>query len=163
MDRIMPIDLERAEIRKTFRGYDPTTVDHLLRASARTIEGLLAETQQLREQNERQRFELDRTRADETTLKETLVLAQKTADETRASAQKHADAIIEEARQTALAERIACQQKLSEMRWEIEKLRHDRTRYAEEMREILNRQLRELDIQLPSLAVIEGQAMATGS
>ena len=163
MDRIMPIDLERAEIRKTFRGYDTNTVDDLLRASARTIEILLSEAQQLREQNERQRFELDRTRADENTLKDTLVLAQKTADETRAAAQKHADAIIEEARQTALAERVACQQKLSEMRWEIEKMRHERSRFTEEMRDILTRQLRELDIELPTLAIVDGQAIASGA
>ncbi len=163
MDRILPIDLERAEIRKTFRGYDPQAVDELLRAAARTIEVQLIDNQQLREQNERQRFELERTRADETTLKDTLILAQKTADETRVAAQRHADAIIEEARQSALAERVACQQKLSEIRWEIERLRHEKTRFTDEMRDLLTRQLRQLDTSIPTLAVVEGDAMNVGA
>lgn len=157
MDRIMPIDLERAEIKKTFRGYDPTTVDGLLQAASRTIEQLLADNNRLREQVERQRFELERARADENTLKETLLLAQKTADDTRAIAQRHADVIIEEARQSALSERVAGQQRLSEIRWEIERARQERSRALEEWRDFLNRQLRE--IETPMFAVIESESI----
>lgn len=42
------------------------------------------------------------------------------------AAQKHADLIIEEARQGALAERVSAQRSLSEMRWELERLRQER-------------------------------------
>ena len=156
MDRIMPIDLERPALRKGFRGYDVAAVDALLARTAATLVELLAENGRLREQNEIQKAEVERFRADEGLLRDALVLAQRTADETRASAQRHAEVILEEARQAALAERMAVQQKVSELRWEFDRLRVDRDRFVAETRALLERQLRELEA--PPLSVVEGSA-----
>ncbi len=159
MDRIMPIDLEHADIKKVFRGFDPNTVDALLSAAASTIQGQLNDLQIMREQNERLRFEQDLHRSSEDTLKQTLFLAQKTADETRAAAQRQGDLIIEEARQAALAERIAGHQAVSQMRWEVERLRSERDRYQSEMRDLLTRQLREIEAITPTVALVDDTAL----
>jgi len=145
MERIMPIDLERPELRMKFRGYDRNGADRLLSGAAKTLQEVLQENANLRHELERLRGEVDLARQQERTLKEVLVVAQKTADETRASAHKEAALILEEARQAAMAERMADQQKLSETRWEIERLRADRGRFEQEMRELLDRHRRELD------------------
>jgi tryptophan 2,3-dioxygenase len=84
-------------------------------------------------------------------------MAQKSAEETRLAAQKQADATIEEARQAALAERMASQQKLSEIRWDIERLRAERVRYADEFRTLLDRHQREL-AHVIGLTVVNGEA-----
>ena len=155
MDRIMPIDLERVQLRKSFRGYETSKVDELIRASTDTLQSLLIENAALKEEMERQRQELDRTRLQENTLKDALLLAQKAADDTRAAAQRHAENIIEEARQAALAERISMQQHVSEMRWDIERLKTERQRFESEFKALLDRYQRDLTV-VPILSVIQG-------
>lgn len=159
MDRIMPIDLERPELRKKLRGYDPSAVDRLLAGAAKTLQELLMENAALREELTRVRAESDALRQQEGTLKDVLVLAQKAADETRALAKREADAIVEEARQSAMAERMDTQQRLSELRWEIDRLRADRTRYVEEFRALIERHQRDLASEV-RLTVVEGDAAA---
>jgi len=144
MDRIMPIDLERTELRKTLRGYEPEAVDRLLQGASQTMQALLVENEELRERLARQSEELERTRLQEQTLRDVLVVAQRAADETRLAAQRQADAMLEEARQAALAERMAVQQQVSEARWEYERLRGERMRFAEEFRLLLERHQRDL-------------------
>ena len=162
MDRIMPIDLERAKLRKSFRGYERVKVDALLAGAAESLQALLVENSNLREQVERQLRDLERTKIEENTLKDALLLCQKAADETRAAAHKHADAILEEARQSALAERIASQQQISEMRWDIERLRSERKRFEDEFKSMLDRYQRDISVT-PIFRIVEGDVAAVGS
>jgi len=155
MDRIMPIDLERARLRKSFRGYETTQVDTLLSESAQSLQALLMENATLREQVERQWKDLERCKLEENTLKDAILLAQKAADETRAAAHKHAESILEEARLAALAERVSVQQQVSELRWDLERLRSDRRRFEDEFKAMLDRYQRDVTV-VPMLSVIDG-------
>jgi len=159
MDRLMPIDLERAQLRKSFRGYETSAVDDLVKRSAETLGSLLVETASLRDEVERQRQELDRTRLQENTLKDALMLAQKAADDTRAAAHRHGENILEEARQAALAEKIAVQQQITEMRWDLERLRTEKQRFEAEFKSMLDRYQRDLP-GAPVLSVIQGDVRA---
>lgn len=159
MDRLMPIDLERVQLRKSFRGYEISSVDDLLKKATEALQTLLIENAALREETERQRQELERTRVLEGTLKDALILAQKAADETRASAQRHGENMIEEARQAALAERIAVQQQVTETRWELERLRGEKKHFQAEFQAMLHRYQRDIAV-VPVLSVIEGDARA---
>ncbi len=159
MDRIMPVDLDRTKLRKSFRGYEIAEVDEVLKVCARTIEALLTENQALKLESERLKLDLESKRAQEDLLKETLLLAQKGADDTRTAARAHADAILEEARQSALAERVAVQQKVSELRWDLERLKAERQRFADDFRAILEGHLRGLTIEpITGLSVVNGDA-----
>ncbi len=157
MDRIMPIDLERVQLRKRFRGYETSAVDKLLKGAADSLQNSLIENVALREEVERQRQELDRTRAQEDTLKDALLLAQKAADETRAAAQRHAESIMEEARQAASTERHSLQRQTDDLRWDLERLRTERERFEADFRSMLDRYQRDLSV-IPLLNVIEGGA-----
>jgi len=157
MDRIMPIDLERAKLKKSLRGYDTRAVEELLARASQALQALLGENADLREQVERQWRDLEKTKLEENTLKDALILAQKAADETRAAAQKHADAILEEARQSALAEKVAVQQQVSEMRWEIERMKIDRKRFEEDFKALLDRYQREMSGPTV-ISVVDGAA-----
>lgn len=168
MDRIMPIDLERPDLRKRIRGYDVRAVDALLRGAARSLHELRMENETLRDRLTGQTDELERAQSQERLMSDVLVNAQRAADETRAAAQKHADAILEEARLAALAERVAGQQQVSELRYEIERLRSDRARMEADTRAFLERMLRELGpaqltqavIEAPTLTIVHGEADA---
>jgi cell division initiation protein len=139
MERIMPIDLEQPSLRKGLIGYDRAATDRLLLGAARSLQDVLVENGALRQELERLRADAGIVREQEKVLKEVLVLAQKAADETRITAQRQADVILEEARQSALAERMNCQQKISEMRWDLERLRNERNRFSEEFKALLER------------------------
>jgi cell division initiation protein len=159
MDRIMPVDLDRTKLRKSFRGYEIAEVDETLKVCARTIEALLTENQTLKQESERLKVELEAKRGQEDLLRETLLLAQKSADDTRTAARAHADAILEEARQSALAERVSVQQKVSELRWDLERLKTERQRFTEDFRAILEGHLRGLTIEpITGLSVVNGDA-----
>ncbi len=159
MDRIMPIDLERVQLRKSFRGYETSAVDQLIKGSAESLQQLLVENSALKDELERHRHEIDKTRLQENTLKDALLLGQKAADDTRAAAHRQAEVILEEARQSALAEKIAMQQQVSELRWDIERLRTDRQRFEAEFKALLDRYSRDLTV-IPLLSVIHGDAKA---
>jgi cell division septum initiation protein DivIVA len=171
MDRIMPIDLERPDLRKRIRGYDVRAVDALLRGAARSLHELRMENEALRERLAGQTEELERAHGQERLMSDVLINAQRAADETRVAAQKHADAMVEEARLAALAEKVAGQQQISEIRYEIEKLRAERARMEADTRSLLERMLRELGpaqvtqpvIDAPTLTIVEGEADAVNA
>jgi len=159
MDRILPIDLAHPKLRKSLRGYDVSAVEDLLQQAAKSLESFIAENVSLREQNETFRQELEGYRGQDTILRDTLVVAQRAADETRSVAQKHADVILEEARQAAVSERMSVQQKVSELQWDLERLRNERQRFTEDFKMLVDRYSRELALlSSANLSVIEGEA-----
>lgn len=144
MDRLTPLDLERAEIPIRFRGYDRNSVDQLLDRASKEIERLLNELRSLQSVHEASLKELSRLREHEETVKEAIVLAQRVADETRASAHREADLIREEAsRAKSEAVRLA-QAETEALRREIERL--------EEVRRSIRSRLRVLAGDLERLA-----------
>lgn len=158
MERMMPIDLERKKLKKGLRGYDTHEVDALLERAAKEIETLLGELKQTRELSERQRAEIETFRAQESTLKEALLLAQRTADETRFTAHKEADLIVEEARRKAADLETQTQTRINDLRWELERLRLDRQRFVTGFRALLESHLREIAEQDPPLSILENPA-----
>ncbi|MCL6451873.1 MAG: DivIVA domain-containing protein [Acetobacteraceae bacterium] len=95
---LTPLDIHNREFRRSFRGYDPDEVDDFLDQVVKEFESLLAESAQLKERAEDLEEELGRYRAMEATLRDSLVLATRTAEEVKAAAQKEAEALLEEAR-----------------------------------------------------------------
>lgn len=156
----MPIDLEHTNFKRAFRGYAPEGVDQLIQRCSQEIETLLGENVRLRDQIAGLEETVARYRMEEQTLRDSIVMAQRAADDTRASANRHADVILEEARQSALAEKIAVQQKVSELRWEIERLKDERRRHMGEYKAFLERQLREIEpVTLSAQAVVESESV----
>lgn len=159
MERMMPLDLERADLRPTFRGYDRSQVQALLQRSAKEMATLRSELDQLNNEMSKLRQELDGYRGQENLLKEALILAQRTADETRASAHKEADLIVEEARQKATETESQMQTKINDLRWEIERLRLDKQKFLNQFRGMLEAQLRDI-AEVGGFAVVEGDVQA---
>lgn len=98
MQRITPIDIQHKTFKKALQGYDRAEVDQFLDEIIETLEddaqhraALEAEIADLRER-------ISHFKAMEESLQNTLILAQRTADEVKASAHKEADLIKEQAR-----------------------------------------------------------------
>jgi len=95
--RLTVLEIETKRFRKRLRGYDPAAVDAFLQEVAAHYEEVLTENHRLREEVIGLRQEAERYRAIEDALKESLVLAQRSADETRSNAHKEAELILREA------------------------------------------------------------------
>ncbi len=154
MERLRPLDLEKTQFKSSFRGYDKATVDLIVARAAREIETLLGELKHAQETATHALTELEHFRAQESTLKEALILAQKASDETRANAHKQAELIEEQAQQRALELERQAQQKVRDLRWEIERLSLDRHKFEQRLRSLLDEHMRLLDIDRPYQPVL---------
>jgi cell division initiation protein len=100
---VTPHDLRNAELREAFRGYRPDEVEELLERAAVTLERMHERTRLLQERIGQVEQEAANGREMESVLRQTLLLAQRTADETVTSAHEKARQLVEEAEDRALA------------------------------------------------------------
>jgi cell division initiation protein len=145
MDRLTPLDLQKAKLPSRLRGFDRKATQALLGRAAEEIEALRKELRHAKEMADGALRELEIYRAQEATLREALVLAQKTADEARANARREAELIVEEAQRRAAEVRREAEQQLSQLRWDIERLHVERGHLRERMRAMLEAMLRALE------------------
>lgn len=139
--RLTPIDITNKRFRRALRGYRPSEVDEFLAEVGADYEAVVVENARLREQMAQMQEELERYRAMEDAMKEALVLAQRTADELRASAHKDAEIIRAQAE-------IQIRQQFEQHRRAIEELHTARQRFAIELRSVLNGMLEFVDRHL---------------
>ncbi|MCL4439799.1 MAG: DivIVA domain-containing protein [Firmicutes bacterium] len=93
-----PLDLRNREFRKAFRGYVEEEVDGFLELVITDYEDLYRENLSLREQLAQKEDNISHYRHLEETLKSTLVVAQKTAEDVRSAAEKESMALLANAR-----------------------------------------------------------------
>ncbi|MHB8145948.1 MAG: DivIVA domain-containing protein [Vulcanimicrobiaceae bacterium] len=150
----MPIDIQHKSFKKALQGYDRTEVDQFLDEVIETLEddahqrvALEAEIADLKER-------ISHFKAMEESLQNTLVLAQRTADEVKASAHKEADLIREQARVTAEREITSYNDAIAEVRREHQRTIEHNERVKSELRSLLMTHLSLLDnaMRVPSPA-----------
>jgi cell division initiation protein len=95
--RIAPLDMRQPRFRTVMRGFDKTEVVAFLTEAADDYESALRENDRLRQDLGRSESLLVEHRERENTLRNTLVTAQKLADEIKASAQNEAQLMLREA------------------------------------------------------------------
>ncbi|SMP46795.1 DivIVA domain-containing protein [Anoxynatronum buryatiense] len=98
---ITPLDIQNKEFKKSVRGYNESEVDAFLDQVMADYEQLFKENMELKEQLERDSKQVEKYKQMEETLKETLVVAQSSAEELRSNALKKADLLVEEAEMRA--------------------------------------------------------------
>ena len=94
---LTPMDIHNREFKKALRGYKESEVDEFLDIVVADYEKLLRENERLKEQVRYTDKELTHYRNLEKNLQDTLVVAQKTADEVVSSAKKNAKEMRENA------------------------------------------------------------------
>lgn len=136
---LKPMDIADREFKKTLRGYDPLEVDAFL---DQIVDDVQIYAERLQE-NERLITQLREKQQGyeqiKETLQETLLFAQKSAEDRTRSAECQAEAILAEAR--AEAERILADSRghTGALRQEIDDLRELRDRFLADFRALLSR------------------------
>lgn len=145
MQKITPIDIQHKTFKRALQGYDRTEVDQFLDELIETMEdsaglraALEAEIADLKER-------ISHFKAMEESLHNTLVLAQRTADEVKASAHKESDLIREQARLAAEREITGYSEAISEVRREHQRAMEETEKARSELRSLLTTHLALLD------------------
>jgi cell division initiation protein len=126
---ISALEIRKRQFAKSFRGFDPVEVTSFLESFAEDVEEMSRELDELERENTRLRDENARHRETEVTLKETLLLAQRSADSLRETSEKDAGRILNEAE--SKAERMVQQgfERMAETEKKIRELRMERRNF----------------------------------
>ncbi len=98
MQGMLPVDIANRKFPRAFRGYSRREVEAFREQVAAALEEALAENKRLRQEMEELQRQLQGYRSIEDTLKEALVMAERTAEERREQALHEAQIIVERAR-----------------------------------------------------------------
>ncbi|MBI2263601.1 MAG: DivIVA domain-containing protein [Armatimonadetes bacterium] len=143
--RLTPIDIKHYEFKRVFKGYSEEEVQDFLDKIFKSYGDVYSENLEIKESLERQKELLSHYQNVEESLKNTLVIAQKTAEEMIVNAQKEADRIVQEA--ASAAERIKenATRSLDDLLRELAALRYEKRRFLLEFRALLETYGRMLD------------------
>ncbi len=118
-----PVEIRHLRLGRRLLGYDPSATDRLLEDVAASFEDVWRERADLRDELERLEGELQRHREVEEALRNTLLSAERMADELRAQAHREADVIVAEARGKARQVNAEGEAERERIRTEIRRLR----------------------------------------
>lgn len=108
---ITGMEIRNHQFSKSFRGYREEEVKEFIQQVAHDYETLYAENSQLKENIQKQLFELDKYRKIEGTMNNSLILAQQTAEELKVNARLEAVKILEDLK-GSIAEMVASYQEM---------------------------------------------------
>ena len=98
---LTPMDIHTKEFGRSFRGFDETEVNDFLNEIMKAYAAVLDENERLRAELSREQAANDEFRRIEQSMRETLIVAQKTAEEVSSSAKQNADRMLEAAAKEA--------------------------------------------------------------
>ena len=124
--KVTPLDLRQQKFRTVMRGYDRAEVESFLGETADDYEQALREADRLKDELGRAQAALDEHRESERNLRNTLLTAQRLADEIRSSAEAEAKRMVREAEGRAELLLQKAQSRLDEVQREIDGLRQKR-------------------------------------
>jgi cell division initiation protein len=113
--KLTPLEIQNKEFKRGFRGYAEDDVEEFLDEVLKDYEFLYKENMDLKEKIKTMENQIAQYQNLENTLKDTLLVAQETAESVKNLGQKEAEAIIADARKKA-------QQMIEEAEWKVEKL-----------------------------------------
>ncbi len=149
--RFTPLDIQRREFEKAFRGLDEAEVRAFLHEVAAEWEELLGTDQRLREEvldlreRNRQYQEQDRI------FRETLLQAQRTKEDLLAVAQREKELLLREAQFKADGIVRDAEQRAIELEVQLRNLKLERARFLQEFEALLGRTRRFIQEEAPEV------------
>jgi cell division initiation protein len=137
MEKITPVDIQHKSFKKALQGYERADVDKFLDEIIETLEDEAQQRAALEAEIADLKERVSHFKAIEETLQNTLVLAQRTADEVKASAHKEADLIREQARLANEREIAGYSDTISDVRREQQRALEATEKAKSELRSLL--------------------------
>jgi cell division initiation protein len=151
--KITPIDISGHRFAKRMRGYDPEEVRSFLNLVSSEFERIVIDNNALREELAAIKAGIADYKERERILKETLVTAQKLAEDIRGEARKEAQLIVKEAELKGGQLLDQAARKASQLEGVIQNLRVERDAFEQRIRSCVEQHLRLLDMHRKDEAV----------
>ena len=120
---LTPVEIRHVTLGRRLLGYDRGATEDLLERIVESYEAVWRERADLVEELERMEGEIARFRELEVLLRNTLVSAERSADDIRGQARREADLVLEEARAKARETTVAAEAERERVKAEIRRLR----------------------------------------
>ncbi len=137
MRSITPHDIQNKQFRMKFRGFDVEEVSSFLELIREELEDLLRENAELKDQLNRADEQLIEYRKMDSTLRETLLVAQQMVEEYKTNARKEAELIKKEAELEAENIIKQAQEKVIKIHEDIVDLKGIRRHFKEELKRLI--------------------------
>lgn len=158
--RLTPLDIQNHHFAQRLRGYDPEEVQAFHRMVAEDFEGLIRESERLRERIRELESRVEEMGAREALLRQTLVTAQEVSEDLRRTAAKEAEVMLAEAEVRAEKVLDAAHRRVAKLAEDIREMRMLRTRLAASVRSAIETHLTILDGlagELPDDPILDGK------
>ena len=142
---LTPLEIHNTEFKRTFRGYSEDEVDDFLQRLVKDYEKLYQDNIELRETIERLNNKLEHYQHIESTLHNTLVIAQETAEGVKLNAKKQTEMLTREAETRSQKMLEEANVKARRLTAEHEELQKHMQVYRGRMRSLIKSQLDLLD------------------
>lgn len=143
--KLTPLDIHNKEFAKTFRGYSEDEVDEFLDLIVAEFERLIRMNEELSANISGLESRVEHYKGLEETLKNAIVLAQKTSDEIKEAAAREADAVKRQAEAEADRIRNEAGSALKKSYEDVQDQRNRLTRFKVELRSFLQSTLDMVD------------------
>ncbi len=140
--RITPLDVRKQEFRKAVRGFDCDEVRAFLSTLADEYETVLVDNKQIREMIMDQEDKIEEYQGMERNLRDTLMTAERVMKETRETASKKGELIIQDAELQARQVLEECRLRTEELRREIMSLRKEKESYLGRFKSLAEAQIK---------------------
>lgn len=144
--KITPLDIQNHKFRSRLWGCDREEVSIFLEMVAAELEEKIKENHYLTEELSRLKAQLAEYRDREQTLKETMMMAQKIAQDMKNNVVKEAQVILSEAELEAERIQERAQGRVVELEEKIQELKRERLLLEEDLRATLTTHLKLLDV-----------------
>ena len=146
-DRLTAMDVEKQEFRQKVRGYAQDEVRLFLRSVAEEMQRLNLRNAELEEDTGRLRDQVREIREREQTLQETLVSAQRMAEEMKERATHESEMVLREARIKAERTLEQAQDQLARIEGEIQRTKLERDAFENRLRSAVEDHLSMLELR----------------
>lgn len=146
---LTPLEVKKQEFDRVLRGYDPVAVDAFLELAAEEMGTLVSRVDTLEERVRGLKETLEDYRAMEKTLKDTMLSAQRVAEEAREAASRDAQLVIREA--NVEAEKIVAEadRRKESLATRIRELEVQERTFVRKMKSFLEEHLEALESREP--------------
>lgn len=142
---LTPLDIHNREFRRSFRGYDEDEVDEFLDLVVAEFERIIRDNEELQAEITELESRVNHYKGLEETLKNSIVLAQKTADQVREAAITDGETIKKQAKLEIEVARQKAQDDMKDAYRELEECRARVLRFKAEMRVYLTSQMESME------------------
>ncbi len=144
--KLTPLDIRKQEFKKVMRGFDPEEVEAFLGMVADEMELIIREKNSINDELIKLRTQLKDYQQVEGTLRETLVSAQNTVEESRVNSRREAEIIIHEAELQGEHIIKEAREDLMTLRHEISLIKTQKESFAKRLRHLLQSQIELLEV-----------------